>query len=51
MIEVHPDPRTARSDADQALTFTEFRELMRQVNLCAGVLGRADGLVDHRGCH
>jgi 3-deoxy-7-phosphoheptulonate synthase len=49
MIEVHPEPRTARSDADQALTFGEFRELMRQVNLCAGVVGRAEGLVDRLG--
>ena len=48
MVEVHPEPARARSDADQALTFSAFSDLMRQVDLCAGVLGRARGLMEAR---
>jgi 3-deoxy-7-phosphoheptulonate synthase len=43
IVEVHPAPATARSDADQALTPADFAGLMRQVDRCAAVLGRADG--------
>jgi len=44
MVEVHPVPAEARSDADQALNFTAFAEMMVQVDRCAAVLGRARGL-------
>ncbi|MCU0627265.1 MAG: 3-deoxy-7-phosphoheptulonate synthase, partial [Gemmatimonadaceae bacterium] len=30
LVEVHPDPATARSDGEQSLTFAEFDALMRQ---------------------
>lgn len=43
MVEVHPAPATARCDGEQALTPAGFVELMRQVQGCAAVLGRADG--------
>lgn len=43
MVEVHPAPATARCDGEQALTPAGFAELMRQVQRCASVLGRADG--------
>ena len=32
MVEVHPDPSVARSDAEQALTFEDFEELMRRLS-------------------
>ena len=41
IVEVHPDPATARSDADQQLTFTQFAELMRNVALVAAACGRS----------
>jgi len=44
MVEVHPRPAESRSDADQALGFPEFADLMRQVDRCAAVLGRARGM-------
>ncbi len=31
LIEVHPDPATARSDGDQSLSFEEFGELMDEL--------------------
>ncbi len=31
VVEVHPDPRKAKSDADQQLTFDEFGSLMKNV--------------------
>ena len=31
IVEVHPEPARSKSDADQALTFEAFAELMRQV--------------------
>lgn len=41
IVEVHPDPAKARSDADQQLTFTQFAELMRNVALVATACGRS----------
>ena len=35
IVEVHPDPRIARSDADQQLNFAQFTELMHRVALMA----------------
>ena len=40
IVEVHPDPRIARSDADQQLTFAQFTELMHRVALMATATGR-----------
>lgn len=40
IVEVHPDPERAASDADQQLTFTQFAELMRRVQLVAAASGR-----------
>lgn len=31
MVEVHPRPHRALSDADQALTFTQFEEMMKKI--------------------
>jgi 3-deoxy-7-phosphoheptulonate synthase len=31
LIEVHPNPSEAKSDADQALTFSDFAEVMREL--------------------
>jgi 3-deoxy-7-phosphoheptulonate synthase len=41
MVEVHPDPSTALSDADQALTPSQFSSMMRQLRLLAPACGRA----------
>jgi 3-deoxy-7-phosphoheptulonate synthase len=40
IVEVHPNPSTALSDADQQLTFAEFTELMRSVELIAAATRR-----------
>jgi 3-deoxy-7-phosphoheptulonate synthase len=40
IIEVHPDPPHARSDADQQLTFAEFAAVMLQVRRVAEACGR-----------
>jgi 3-deoxy-7-phosphoheptulonate synthase len=40
IVEVHPNPATALSDADQQLTFEQFAELMRSVRLIANACGR-----------
>lgn len=40
MVEVHPDPEQARSDADQALTAGEFEDLMAGLGPIAEALGR-----------
>ena len=40
MVEVHPDPANARSDGPQSLFFEQFAEMMRQVRLIAGAIGR-----------
>ena len=31
MVEIHPDPDNALSDGAQALTFSQFDELMRKL--------------------
>ena len=40
MVEVHPEPETARSDGDQSLTFEGFAAMMERVAAIAGVMGR-----------
>jgi 3-deoxy-7-phosphoheptulonate synthase len=41
IVEVHPRPEKALSDGHQSLTPAEFGELMRQVRVIAGAIGRA----------
>jgi 3-deoxy-7-phosphoheptulonate synthase len=41
IVEVHPRPEKALSDGQQSLTPSEFDELMRQVRVIAGAIGRA----------
>jgi 3-deoxy-7-phosphoheptulonate synthase len=41
IVEVHPRPEQALSDGQQSLTPVEFTELMRQVRVIAGAIGRA----------
>jgi 3-deoxy-7-phosphoheptulonate synthase len=41
IVEVHPRPEKALSDGQQSLTPPEFDELMRQVRVIAGAIGRA----------
>lgn len=41
MIEVHPDPDSALSDGPQSLLFPQFEELMGQIRLIAGAIGRS----------
>ncbi|BDG03952.1 3-deoxy-7-phosphoheptulonate synthase [Anaeromyxobacter oryzae] len=41
IVEVHPRPEKALSDGQQSLTPAEFDELMRQVRVIAGAIGRA----------
>jgi 3-deoxy-7-phosphoheptulonate synthase len=41
MVEVHPRPEQALSDGQQSLTPPEFEELMRQVRVIAGAIGRS----------
>jgi 3-deoxy-7-phosphoheptulonate synthase len=40
IVEVHPCPEKALSDGPQSLTPPEFEELMRQVRVIAGAIGR-----------
>jgi 3-deoxy-7-phosphoheptulonate synthase len=40
IVEVHPDPGSALSDADQQLTFSAFSELMRNVEVIAAATRR-----------
>lgn len=40
MVEVHNDPEKALSDGPQALLPEQFKEMMAQVKLIAGVIGR-----------
>jgi 3-deoxy-7-phosphoheptulonate synthase len=40
IVEVHPRPEQALSDGQQSLTPAEFEELMRQVRVIAGAIGR-----------
>lgn len=41
MIEVHPHPETAKSDADQALTIEQFEKIMAQLEPVAKAVGRS----------
>jgi 3-deoxy-7-phosphoheptulonate synthase len=41
IVEVHPRPDRALSDGQQSLTPGEFEDLMKQVRVIAGALGRA----------
>jgi 3-deoxy-7-phosphoheptulonate synthase len=43
IVEVHPEPAKAYSDADQQLTFAQFAELMRGVSAVAAAVGRVVG--------
>jgi 3-deoxy-7-phosphoheptulonate synthase len=47
MIEVHPDPETARSDGAQSITPDAFDALMRSIALLAPVVGREFSVPDH----
>lgn len=40
MVEVHPDPDTALSDGDQALTFADFERIMSELAPIASAVGR-----------
>lgn len=40
MVEVHPNPDTALSDADQALTIEDFKNLMEQLLPIVAAVGR-----------
>jgi len=40
MVEVHHDPEKALSDGPQALLPEQFSEMMKQIRLIAGVIGR-----------
>jgi 3-deoxy-7-phosphoheptulonate synthase len=40
IVEVHPDPMNASSDAEQQLTFIQFADLMRRISLVATASGR-----------
>ena len=40
IVEVHPQPEAALSDGQQSLSIPEFAELMGQVRIIAGALGR-----------
>jgi hypothetical protein len=41
IVEVHPDPSVARSDADQQLTFAQFSDLMHSISLIATASNRS----------
>ena len=43
IVEVHPSPEKAVSDGHQSLTPAEFGELMKQVRVIAGAIGRPIG--------
>jgi 3-deoxy-7-phosphoheptulonate synthase len=40
MLEIHPDPKQARTDGPQALDLEQFGHLMREIAALAGFLGR-----------
>ncbi len=40
MVEVHPDPKRARSDGAQSLSFGQFETLMGEVRKIAGAIGK-----------
>ena len=39
LIEAHPNPKVAKSDAAQQLTHPEFKELLKQVTPVAQAVG------------
>lgn len=41
LVEVHPNPDEALSDGDQALTFTEFNKMMKQLDKLLAVFDRS----------
>lgn len=41
MIEVHPDPKTAKSDGPQSLTIENFKKLMIDIKSIAQIVGRS----------
>lgn len=41
MLEVHPHPEVAKSDADQALTPDQFQKIMDQLDAIAKAIGRS----------
>jgi 3-deoxy-7-phosphoheptulonate synthase len=40
MVEIHPDPDKAFSDADQTLSFEQFKEMMHSLKQLAPIVGR-----------
>lgn len=40
LIETHPNPKVAKSDADQQLNFEQFRELYKSMDAVANAVGR-----------
>ena len=40
LIEVHPNPKEAKSDAAQQLNFDQFRKLYASLDAIAGAIGR-----------
>jgi 3-deoxy-7-phosphoheptulonate synthase len=40
MVEIHPDPPSAKSDGPQSLYFDQFAELMQQIRIIAHAIGR-----------
>ncbi|MDE2730377.1 MAG: 3-deoxy-7-phosphoheptulonate synthase [Bacteroidota bacterium] len=40
MVEVHPDPESARSDGPQSLFFSQYQELVQQIRDIAQAIGR-----------
>ena len=40
LLEVHPDPSTAVSDGQQSLNLDQFDELMGELDMIAGAIGR-----------
>ena len=39
LIETHPNPKVAKSDAAQQLNHAEFKEMLKQVNPVAAAVG------------
>jgi 3-deoxy-7-phosphoheptulonate synthase len=40
LVETHPNPSVAKSDASQQLNYEEFRALMKTLNPIAKAVGR-----------
>lgn len=45
LVEIHPNPEKSISDADQALTFDDFAQLMEEIKPVAKAVGRSVGQV------